>query len=92
MTFEQFQQTRTWCDDIGAVLSDEILTGRPGQMYLGSLYIESALDIEGATGEYLLTLYRDQRFGDLETLERALYEFAESEGYLEDYPAPADPQ
>lgn len=80
MTFEQFQATRTWSDDLTAV-TNEAFTGC-GQVYNGGLCIESALGIEGATGEYLLTIGNAQRFGDLESLERDLYEFAVSEDLL----------
>lgn len=84
MTFEQFQATRKWCDDLGAALSDGRWEGGDkgrGQLYLDCLYIESALGIEGATGEYVLTIGREQTFGVLETLERDLYAWAMAEGY-----------
>lgn len=85
LTFEQFQATRQWSDDICAAVQSaqwgDDGAKVSGQLYLGALYIESALGIEGATGEYLLTIGRDQMFGDLESLERRLHAWAVSEGY-----------
>ncbi len=84
MTFQKFQATRTWSDDLAdAVGSAQWSDGKAtGQIYLDCLYIESAEGIEGATGEWCLTLGRKIEFGDLETLERKLYEWANSEGYF----------
>lgn len=84
MTFEEFQATRKWSDDLGAALSDARWDDEGkgcGQLYLDCLYIESALGIEGATGEYVLTIGNSQKFGDLESLEHDLYDWAMSEGY-----------
>ena len=53
------------------------------ELYLDCLYIEAADSIECATGPYLLTIGNHQEFGELEDLERKLYEFARSEGYCE---------
>lgn len=85
MTFEQFQATRTWSDDLAAAAqSAQWGDGTSsGQVYTDGLCIESALHIEGATGEYVLTIGNVQKFGDLEPLERDLYDFAVSEGYFE---------
>ena len=83
MTFEQFQATRQWRDNLSDMLSDEMLEGISGQSYLGCLYIEAADSIECATGPYLLTIGRDQTFGELEALERDLYDWAMAEGYGE---------
>jgi len=85
MTFEQFQATRRWSDDLAAAAqSAQWGDGTScGQLYTDSLCIESALNIEGATGEYVITIGNMQMFGALETLERKLYDFAVSEGYFE---------
>lgn len=80
MTFEQFQATRVWSDDLSGV-SNGAFTGC-GQVYNGGLCIESALGIEAATGEYVLTIGNAQCFGDLESLEHDLFEFAQAEDLL----------
>lgn len=87
MTFEEFQATRKWSDDIATAIGSAQWGDDGtacGQIYAGSLYIESALHIDSATGKYVLTIGNVQKFGDLEALERDLYDFAQSEGYLED--------
>lgn len=87
MTFEQFQATRKWCDDLGKALSDarweDGEKGR-GQLYLDCLYIESSIGWEGATGGYCLQIGNSQKMSDdLESLERDLYDWAMAEGYGE---------
>lgn len=84
MTFEQFQASRKWCDNLAAALdSAEWSDCTSGQLYADGLHIESALQIECATGEYVLTIGNVQTFGDLESLERMLYDWAMSEGYFD---------
>jgi hypothetical protein len=78
MTFEQFQSTREWSDDLSPILGFESC----GQRYAADLTIESAIAIEGATGEYVLTIGNVQEFGDLEVLERTLFDWAAREGYF----------
>ena len=85
LTFERFIATRSWSDNLAKAVDssqwgDSVACG---QVYAGGLCIESALDIEEATGEYVLTIGNCQRFGDLDSLERDLYEFAVSEGYFD---------
>ena len=82
-TFEQFRATRQWSDDLRAVPATGIDWPSCGQVYAQGLHIESALEIEGATGEYVLTIGNAQKFGDLEALERDLYDFAVSEGFFD---------
>ena len=82
MTFEQFQATRKWTDNL-AEATESGFDETCGQVYAERLCIESALHIEGATGPYVLTIGNSQKFGDLEALERDLYDFAVSEGYWE---------
>jgi hypothetical protein len=82
MTFEQFQATRKWTDDMASIPDTGIDWPACGQVYVDGLHIESALEIEGATGEYVLTIGNCQRFGPLEDLERDLYDFAVSESFF----------
>ena len=71
MTFQEFQATRRWDD------------ATDGQLYFdGTLSIQSALNIEGATGEYVLTIGNEITFGDLEPLERKLFDWAVSQDYF----------
>ena len=90
MTFEQFQSTRTHCDDLGAALNDAIFDADGhkgiGNLYLGCLYIERVQDwwpqAARDHGDWCLLIERDQWIShDLVALERRLYEFALSEGY-----------
>jgi len=91
MTFEQFQATRRWSDDLAnAVQSTNWEShGTPqGFLYLGCLYIEAVQPHWPAEarrqGRWHLLLGRCERIGDdLTTLERQLYGFAASEGYFE---------
>ena len=91
MTFEQFQATRKWCDDLGAALADARWEGEPaarGNLYLDVLCIEQVQDhwpaAARARGRWHLLIGRDEQISDdLESLERRLYEFARSEGYFD---------
>ena len=91
MTFEQFQATRTDCDDLGAVLSDgfwdDAEKPAKGFIYLGCLFIEKVQDhwpdASKAEGKYHLIIERSEWItDDLESLERRLYAFADSDGYF----------
>lgn len=86
MTLAEFQATRRWCDDIPTAIgsADWSEYGRrvSGQIYVFDFYIEAADNIEGATGPYLLTLGREQYFGELEALEAVLYDWAKREDYF----------
>jgi hypothetical protein len=93
MTFEQFQGSRMPCDDLGKVLADARWEGDPvpakGLLYLGALFIEEVQPHWPAEarqrGKWHLLIGRDEYItDDLTTLERHLYQFAESEGYLDD--------
>ncbi len=91
MTFEQFQATRRYSEDIGAALSDARWDGEPaakGNLYLDELYIEEMQphrpEATKAQGKWCLLLDRDERISDdLEALERDLYDWAVSEGYFD---------
>jgi hypothetical protein len=90
MTFEQFQATRKWSDDLAtAVSSDNWETnGTPkGNLYLGCLYIDHVephwpQDCQDQ-GEWHLPIERDEWISnDLTMLEHKLYEFAISAGVI----------
>ena len=89
MTFEQFQATRKWSDNLGDMIEGEYFPGdhkNPGNVYLGSLYIDQVQDWwpnqVRDQGEWHLILNRDEYISDdLEALERKLYKFAVAEGY-----------
>lgn len=81
MTFEQFQATRQHSDDIGRDLPDSYLENSQGYIYEGGLHIEDTAKWPDAAkknnGAYCLTIGNAQTFSDeIETLERALYDYA----------------
>ena len=95
MTFEQFQATRTWSEDLAAVLSSDNWANDYGEvtpkgnLYLGCLYIEGGQDWwpqdTKDRGDWYLLLGRDEWISnDLTALERRLYDWAVSEGYFAD--------
>lgn len=89
MTFEQFQATRTRCENLGDVLADARWDGEPdgkGFLYLGALYIEDVQEhwpdkAKAAGKHYLLIGNVETISDDLEALEHQLYDFAVGEGY-----------
>src|SRR4051812_14132272 len=92
LTFEQFQSTRTHCDDLGAKIPDARWDHEPvpakANIYLDALYIEQVADHWPETarkaGTWHLLIGRSEWISDdLESLERKLYEFAVSEGYCD---------
>jgi hypothetical protein len=90
MTFEQFQASRRYSEDIGTAISDARWEGDPpakGYLYLDGLYIEEVQphwpEAAKARGKWYLLIDRDDWItDDLGTLERKLYDWAASEGYL----------
>jgi hypothetical protein len=90
MTFEQFQASKTWCDD----LPNELVNSNEGErkprgwLYVGSLYVEQVTNewpenCRDEGGWYLL-LERDEWItDDLEALERKLYAWAMSSGWAD---------
>jgi hypothetical protein len=82
VTFEEFQQTRKPCDDIGAAIQCDMGAPGPETGFLyGGLYISTRQDWWSeeakARGGYHLILERDEYISDdLESLERKLYEWA----------------
>ena len=83
LTFEEFQASRTWCDDLSKTsLSDASLEGVAGYLYANSLYI----DISVITGRPMwhLQIGRDEWTNrTLEDLERRLYQYGCDEGHCE---------
>jgi hypothetical protein len=92
MTFEQFQATRTYCDDLGAKLKDGRWEGGPngkGNVYVDSLYIEDVSDNRNMHANWYLELGHAEGglCDDLAALEHKLYDWAVSAGYCDDAPA-----
>jgi hypothetical protein len=91
MTFEQFQATKQWSDDLSVQIPDLRQDTGPqpkGNVYLGCLYIEyvaSHWPTEAkAQGEWYLILSNQEWItDDLTALERKLYDWAVSEGYFD---------
>jgi len=92
MTFEQFQATRQWSDDLAAAISSENweTDGTPkGNLYLDGLYIDHVephwSEDARKQGEWHLLLDRGEWISnDLAALEQRLYKWAKSEGYFTD--------
>ena len=90
MTFEQFQQTRQWCDNLAEAVQSANWEdhGTPkGFLYLGCLFVEQVQPHWPAEarrqGQWHLRLGRCEMIGDsLTSLERKLFAFASSEGYF----------
>lgn len=89
MTFEEFQKSRRWSEDLARDVSSDNWSAQDtpkGWLYLGSLYIERVQPhwpkAAQERGSWHLQIYRDDWISDdLESLERKLYEWAVSEGY-----------
>ena len=82
MTFEEFQKTRTYCQDLRPIT--EFDESRDGYVYTykypngdswTGLYIEMSED----GGYYLILDNQDWITSDLESLERKLFEYADVE-------------
>ncbi len=96
MTFEQFQETRRYTDNLGEDVDDPSLgSTTPGITYLHNLlYIEAVTDRWSTRaqqeGRYYLCIENDEWIShDLEALERRLYDYAESNGLIEERDAPS---
>ena len=74
MTLEQFRNTRRSVDCIGSIIHDADLTGTPGWVYGGNLFIERLSD-----GSPSLRIANTEESGPIETLESILHEWAVSE-------------
>ena len=88
MTFEQFQNTRQWCEDLSTRLPGEVLReDSKGYVYCGSFFIEDATAWPESApghgqGHWFTVIGRaEYQSDDLEQIERQLYGFAVSEGY-----------
>ena len=89
MTFEQFQATRRWCDDLGAAIADARWQGEPPATVQSvprrPLYEAVQAHWPEATeaqGKWHLIIGRDEWVSDdLTMLEKHLYDFAMEEGY-----------
>jgi hypothetical protein len=90
MTFEQFVATKRWSEDLAKdVSSDNWETeGTPkGYLYLDCLYIDRVEphwpEAARAEGKWHLLLERDEFItDDLPALERRLYKYAGTAGFL----------
>ena len=80
MKFTEFQDTGTDCEDLGAALSDELLSRCPGRTYLGQLWIHRLAD-----GRWRLQIHRSEWIEEnLLNQEVRLYQFALDEDYAQD--------
>lgn len=83
MTFEQFQSSRVWHLDLGAATGISEYNGKIGYTYptgpraddlvLASIDDGYGYHVEEPMGDYIT---------DLESAERALFDYAVAEGYL----------
>lgn len=82
MTFEQFQATRKWSDDLSQATGCDYGEHRVGFVYDGGLHIFA----EGggaAPASYQLLIMSDETVSaDLTELERLLYQFGVDEGLM----------
>lgn len=80
-TFEQFKASGADCADLGKALDIDYLQGAAGRVYMDGLYIERWTD---GPHPWFVTIENTSPSGDLETVERALYDWAMSAGYGDD--------
>jgi hypothetical protein len=82
MTFQQFQATRQECGDLAQTIHGAYFEDYAAPAS-GFLYADGELFIEKFDGEYVLTIGNASgRSGNLEAMERDLYDFAVSEGIV----------
>ena len=86
MTYEEFQNTREWCDDLHKRFPDDVPSGAKGWLYGGGqLWIEDTStwleDVPGfGMGRWYLRIANMERQSDeLAELEEPLYDYARSE-------------
>jgi hypothetical protein len=85
MTFEQFQATRTWADNLGAVPGMDLGFDEPmaGYHYHGGLHIISHGGGAAPQAFELVIGNVIETSEDLTELERKLYAYGESEGHFD---------
>lgn len=82
LTFEQFQATRRWVDDLAETIGWAADEPQPGFAYHADLHIFAPASGAGPD-EYLLVIGNSQKPSpDLTELERDLYAFGQSEGMV----------
>jgi hypothetical protein len=86
MTFQEFQATKEWCDDLQQRLPNDVQPGSKGWLYGGGrLWIEDTStwseDAPGfGEGRWYVRIANVERQSDeLEQLEEPLYDYAVSE-------------
>ena len=79
MTFEEFQATRQWADDLGAAVNTDFGDVVAGFHYHGSLHIFASDD----GGYDLVTANTIEASTSLEALERKLYAWGKDEGVID---------
>ena len=90
-TFEEFQATRTWCENLAAAIgtanwADDANVTPKGNLYLNCLFIEAVQPhwpaaTRAAGAWYLLIANMEWISNDLTALEQRLYDWAICEGY-----------
>lgn len=90
MTFEEFLESRRWCDDLGAPLGVDTWKGDPapgrGYLYADHLDIQQVQafwpqDVK-RRGSWYLVLGNEDRIGGLAEPEHRLHAYAGREGAL----------
>lgn len=80
MTFEQFQATRQWSDDVSKTTGYDYGDGLSGFVYAQGLHI-FAMGGGAAPDEYQLLIMGNEKVSsDLGELERDLYQFGVEDG------------
>ena len=82
MTFEQFQRTRKYTEDLTCHIAPDYGVELPGFVYAGDLHLIA--DGGGAAPDlYTLVIHNyEKTSGDLTALERELYQYGVEEGLL----------
>lgn len=88
MTIDQFRETKKVMTDLSVSTKDESQAGVPGLLYCEVLCIETWTEkwkgSPAAEFEYMLAIGNENYCSnDLADLEQKLFEFADSEGYLD---------
>lgn len=79
MTFDEFQASRKWVDDVADAIGMAADEPQPGFLYAGDLHI-FGMSGGAAPDQYLLVIGNSQKISaDLDALERDLYDFGIAE-------------